>query len=136
MPHGTFPTSCSTLPSCLCIFFFLPLEFFVFCVVSLLFFCVVSVIYIYISNFFEKKNALLTPLTLQYSIYSTDIYVNFTDSGLCSTFPKPLFKENKKVVNLILPKTSNNYFTFRNLVKSVHFKGSQFKLWLISILTS
>ena len=28
----------------------------------------------------------------------------------------------------VVPKTFNNYCTFRNLVKSVHFKGSQFKL--------
>ena len=39
-----------------------------------------------------------------------------------------ILKENKEVVNLILPKTSNNFCTFRNLVKSPHFKGSQFKL--------
>ena len=39
-----------------------------------------------------------------------------------------IFKENKDIVNLIVPKTSNNFCTFRNLVKSVHFKGSQFKL--------
>ena len=45
-----------------------------------------------------------------------------------------ILKENKVVVNLILPKTSNNYCTLRNLVKSVHFKGSQFQLQLISIL--
>ena len=37
-------------------------------------------------------------------------------------------KENKEVVNLILPKTSDNYCTFRNLAKSAHFKGSQVKL--------
>ena len=45
-----------------------------------------------------------------------------------------ILKENKEVANLILPKTSNNYCTFKNLVKSVHFKGSQIKLYLISIL--
>ena len=45
-----------------------------------------------------------------------------------------ILKENKEVVNLILPKTSHNYCTLRNLVKSVHFKGSQFQLQLISIL--
>ena len=39
-----------------------------------------------------------------------------------------ILKENKEVVNLILPKTSNSYCTLRNLVKSVHFKGSQFQL--------
>ena len=39
-----------------------------------------------------------------------------------------ILKENKEVVNQIVPKTFNNYCTFRNLVKSVHFKGSQFKL--------
>ena len=39
-----------------------------------------------------------------------------------------ILKENKEVVNLVLPKTSNNYCTLRNLVKSVHLKGSQFQL--------
>ena len=39
-----------------------------------------------------------------------------------------ILKENKEVVNLILPKTSNNYYTLRNLVKIVHLKGSQFQL--------
>ena len=39
-----------------------------------------------------------------------------------------ILKENKEVVNQIVPKTFNNYCTFRNLVKSVHVKGSQFKL--------
>ena len=39
-----------------------------------------------------------------------------------------ILKENEEVVNQIVPKTFNNYSTFRNLVKSVHFKRSQFKL--------
>ena len=43
-------------------------------------------------------------------------------------------KENKEVVDLVLPKTSNNYCTFRNLLKSVYFKENQVKLLLISIL--
>ena len=30
-----------------------------------------------------------TPLTIRYSLYSTGIYMNFTESGLCTTFPKP-----------------------------------------------
>ena len=49
-------------------------------------------------------------------------------------FSQTTLKENKEVVDLVLPKTSNNYCTFRNLVKSVHFKENQVKLLLISIL--
>jgi len=84
-------------------------------------------IYIYIFSIFLYKITLFTPHISQYWIYSIGIYMNFTE-WVMKHISKTILKENKEVVNLILPKTSNNYCTLRNLVKSAHFKGSQFQL--------
>ena len=103
-------------------YFFLPAEFlilvkfntlvkFLSIIITNIYTYIFFFIYIYI---FLNKITLFTPLTIQYSTYSTGIhiYMNLTESGLCSIFPKPVLKENKGVVTQIVPKTSNNYCTF------------------------
>ena len=75
--------------------FFLPAEFLIFNTLVKSLSIVIRIIFVhlyiyrYIFNFFYKIT-LFTPLTIQYAIYSTGINMNFTESGLCSTFPKPL----------------------------------------------
>ena len=83
-------------------------------------------LYIYIFLIFFKIT-LFTPLKIQYSIYGTGIYMSFTE-WVMQHISQTILKENKEVVNLILPKTSNNYCTLRNLVRSVHFKESKLQL--------
>jgi len=81
----------------------------------------------YFFSIFLYKITLFTPHTLQYWIYSTGIYMNFTE-WVMQHISKTILKENNEVVNLILPKPSNNCCTLRNLVKTAHFKGSQIQL--------
>ena len=80
---------------------------------------------------------LLNFFSRNYIIYTTQITIlnlkyrhihEFYREWVMQHISQTILKENNKVVNLILSKTSNNYCTFRNLVKSVHFKGSHFKL--------
>ena len=68
---------------------------------------IITNIYTYIFSFFFflNKITLFTPLTIQYSTYSTGMHMNLTERGLCSTFPKPFWKRIKEVVTQMVPKT-------------------------------